>query len=135
MCHLLRTRALLLLSPWKPSLPWGVFCSPPQSTICRLPSFLPLPDLEASVHFAYGSRSLVHLQMPRKPPAPLASALLLFVSLPTSTDQLDVRQGGLTQFEEENCARLVWVKGVYLPPPRLTVSGFLVLDTTFQLVA
>lgn len=99
------------------------------------PSFLPLPDLEASVHFAYGSRSLVHLQMPRKPPAPLASALLLFVSLPTSTDQLDVRQGGLTQFEEENCARLVWVKGVYLPPPRLTVSGFLVLDTTFQLVA
>lgn len=73
--------------------------------------------------------------MPRKPPAPPASALSLFVSLETPTDQLTVWQGGLTQLEEENCARLGWVKGVYLPPPRLTVYGFRVLDTTFQLVA
>lgn len=49
----------------------------------------PLPEaVEASLHFVYNC--LVHLQTARKLLAPLTSALLLFVSLPTPTEQLTV---------------------------------------------
>lgn len=67
--------------------------------------------------------------MPRKLPAPQPLPPIV-VSLPTRTDELTVWQAGLTQFGEENCACLVWVKAVYLPTARLTVCGLLALDTT-----
>lgn len=107
----------------------------PQNTICRLLSFLCL---------IWRPLYILHRVIKESGSPPnakkTASSCSLFltivcVSLPTPTDQLTVPQGGLTQFEEENCARLVWVKGVYLSPPRLTVYSFLVLDTAFQPVA
>lgn len=90
----------------------------------------PLPEaVEASLHFVYNC--LVHLQMARKLLAPLTSALLMFVSLPTPTEQLTVCVAGwFDPVGGRKLCLLGMAKGEYLPPPRLTACGFWVLDTT-----